>query len=438
MPALNVYMNDYLVGVFTKTSTGAHLFQYDPAWLALSGSRPISLSMPLRHQAYKGAEVYNFFDNLLPDNPEVRRRIVTRHVAESGQPFDLLATIGRDSIGALQFLPQDEPLHRATKKLEYHVLSEPELEKILNGYKENAPLGMIEDHDDFRISIAGAQEKTALLNIQQRWCLPLHATPTTHIIKLPIGEIKTHAHTIDLSQSVENEYLCTLIAQEFGLPVPRCCMMQVGKTKALAVERFDRKYTLDRNWIWRLPQEDFCQALGFASEKKYEKDGGPSIAEIMSCLLGSAFPEQDRHTFMKAQVLFWLLAATDGHAKNFSIFIGPEGRYQLTPLYDIISLYPSFTHNALHPKQAKLAMSLTSSQGKKNKIEQIFPRHFLQTAKAVGFSQKTMQTILTEYKDTFETVVTHVQARLPNNFPEHISQPILDGLKNKAQRLRVS
>ena len=87
MPALNVYMNDYLVGVFTKTATGAHLFQYDPEWLDLAGSRPISLSLPLRHHAYKGAEVYNFFDNLLPDNPEVRRRIVTRHAAESGQPL---------------------------------------------------------------------------------------------------------------------------------------------------------------------------------------------------------------------------------------------------------------------------------------------------------------------------------------------------------------
>ncbi|MEB5776436.1 HipA domain-containing protein, partial [Aeromonas caviae] len=84
-----------------------------------------------------------------------------------------------------------------------------------------------------------------------RWCLPHAATPTTHIIKLPIGKIESHSYSIDLSQSVENEYLCILIAKALGLPVPHCFIMQVGKVKALAVERFDRRYATDRSWIMR-------------------------------------------------------------------------------------------------------------------------------------------------------------------------------------------
>ncbi len=170
--------------------------------------------------------------------------------------------------------------------------------------------------------------------MSNRWRLPSAATPATHIIKLPIGKIESHTYSIDLSQSVENEYLCTLIAKEFGLPVPHCFIMQAGKAKALVVERFDRHYALDRSWIMRLPQEDFCQVLNVPSARKYESHGGPSIADIMTILLESATPEQDRYMFMKSQVLFWLLAATDGHAKNFSVFTEPEGSFRMTPLCD--------------------------------------------------------------------------------------------------------
>ncbi|TDB60709.1 type II toxin-antitoxin system HipA family toxin [Photorhabdus khanii] len=436
MAALDVYMNGYRVGVFTKTNTGAHHFKYDVAWLKLPGSRPISLSMPLRHQAYQGDEVYNFFDNLLPDNPEVRRRIVARYNAESTQPFDLLAKVGQDSVGALQLVQQGTPANDI-KKIEYKPLSEAELEKVLTGYQDDAPLGMIEGEEDFRISIAGAQEKTALLDIDGHWYLPLNATPTTHIIKLPIGKIESHSYSLDMSDSVENEYLCMLIAREFGLSVPHCLMMKVGGIKALAVERFDRRYSSDNSWIMRLPQEDFCQTLNVPSVKKYESHGGPGITEIMSYLLGSVNAQFDRYVFMKAQVLFWLLAATDGHAKNFSLFIEAEGSYRLTPFYDILSMYPVFGGRGLRPRDAKLAMGLTGTKGKKYKIEQIFPRHFFQTAKAVGFDKDAMARILIEYAETVDTVIMDVKNQLPADFPAHIGDSILGGLQVRAKRLVI-
>ena len=162
MAALDVYMNGYRVGQFSKSHAGAHYFQYDAAWLALPGSRPISLSMPLRHQPYQGDEVYNFFDNLLPDNPQIRQRILARHHAESTQPFDLLAKIGQDSVGALQLLPEGSPAGNI-RTIACKPLADEELERVLTGYLADAPLGMLAEEDDFRISIAGAQEKTALL-----------------------------------------------------------------------------------------------------------------------------------------------------------------------------------------------------------------------------------------------------------------------------------
>ncbi|MFM5243147.1 type II toxin-antitoxin system HipA family toxin [Aeromonas rivipollensis] len=436
MANLAVYMNGYRVGTFAKATSGAHHFQYHESWLAQPGCRPISLSMPLRHQAYRGDEAYNFFDNLLPDNPEVRNRVVARYQAVSTQPFDLLSCIGQDSVGALQLVTEgyDVP---DVRRIDYKALSDDELEQILTSYKSGIPLGMVREQEEFRISIAGAQEKTALLYLDGRWYLPLNATPTTHIIKLPIGKIESHSYSIDLSQSVENEYLCTLIAKEFGLPVPHCFMMQVGQVKALAVERFDRRYAADRSWIMRLPQEDFCQVLNVPSARKYESHGGPGITDIMTILLGSTTPEQDRYLFMKSQVLFWLLAATDGHAKNFSVFIEPEGRFRLTPFYDILSVYPVFGGRGLNRRDAKLAMGLASSKGKKYAIEQIFPRHFFQTAKAVGFERSAMEEILTELADAVDAVIERVTQQLPASFPSTISNAILEGLKARSARLTM-
>ncbi|MFB9998068.1 type II toxin-antitoxin system HipA family toxin [Providencia rustigianii] len=435
MATLYVYMNGYLVGEFIRSSTGAHQFKYDSHWLETPGARPISLSMPLQHQEYKGDEVYNFFDNLLPDNIEIRNRVVSRHQADSNQPFDLLSKIGQDSVGALQLVPAEQTVSNV-KQIEYKRLSTKKLEKILTGYRANIPLGMIDEVDDFRISIAGAQEKTALLNLDGHWYLPLNATPTTHIIKLPIGKIESHSYSIDLSESVENEYLCLLIAKEFGLDVPHSFILNIGEIKALVVERFDRKYSSDDTWIMRLPQEDFCQTLNVSPARKYQSHGGPGIQEIMDYLLGSINVEKDRYQFMKSQVLFWLLAATDGHAKNFSLFIESEGRYRLTPFYDILSMYPSYGGRGIHPRDAKLAMGLKGKKGIKYEIEQIFPRHFFATAKAVGFARAEMEKILIEFDEKMDSVIKKVREQLPLDFPEHIANSILSGLHHKAERLK--
>ncbi|MBJ2118751.1 type II toxin-antitoxin system HipA family toxin [Proteus penneri] len=434
MASLDVYMNEYYVGIFTKKSSGAHSFQYTEDWVNQPGSRPISLSMPLQLQEYQGDCVYNFFDNLLPDNTEIRNRIVSRYNANSSQPFDLLAAIGADTVGALRLLPSGSTPANI-KKIEYHKLDDTELEKILLGYQSNTPLGMLEEYPDFRISIAGAQEKTALLLKDDHWCVPHNNTPTTHIIKLPIGVIEGHSYTMDLSDSVENEYLCTLIAKEFDLPVPHCSIIKTKNIKALAVERFDRKYSSDKSWIIRLPQEDFCQILNIPSALKYENEGGPGIIDIMKYLLSSSNADQDRFHFMKAQVLFWLLAAIDGHAKNFSVFINQEGRFHLTPLYDIMSIYPNLGGRGLNPRDAKLAMGLKASRGKKYAIEQIFPRHFYQTAEAVGFDPSLMSKILRYFYQEMDDVIQRVKQQLPEDFPSEISNTILDGMKARVVRL---
>jgi serine/threonine-protein kinase HipA len=187
MPKLVTWMNNERVGELTKLTNGAHTFKYAREWLFNRHARPISLSLPLQTGNITSDAVFNFFDNLLPDSAVVRDRIVKRYQARSRQPFDLLAEVGRDSVGAVTLLPPDRAI--TPPAMSWEPLDEARLEKVLSAYQADIPLGMIKDENDFRISVAGAQEKTALLKVNQEWCIPTGITPTNHIIKLPIGDV---------------------------------------------------------------------------------------------------------------------------------------------------------------------------------------------------------------------------------------------------------
>jgi len=433
MDQLSAWMNGERVGTLTRQKNGAHLFQYDAGWLNNPLARPLSLSLPLQLPAIASASVINFFDNLLPDNPRVRERILNRYRAKSMQPFDLLREVGRDSVGALMLLPAEAAAPDLVVR--YELLDEARLEKILSAYRSDIPLGMIPEERDFRISVAGAQEKTALLETAQGWAVPHGPTPTSHIIKLPIGEIKQPFATLDMRDSVENEYICLALARELGFNVPDARIITAGTQRALAVERFDRRWRADRTQLLRLPQEDICQSLGLASATKYESDGGPGIAAIMSLLMGSSNALEDRDEFMKFQVFQWLIGATDGHAKNFSLFIERGGSYRLTPFYDILSAFPVLGGSGLNIRELKLAMGLSASRGKKTEIDKIFPRHFLATAESVRFSTARMTQILAFFAEALPAAVARVRARLPVGIPPAIAEAIFANALKMAARL---
>ena len=244
MSQLLVALNGIEVGILEKARSGAMTFQYLREWVNRPGARAISLSLPLTLSPYKGERVYNFFDNLLPDSDTLRTRMQARFRVASNHPFDLLASVGRDCIGAIQLYPNGTTLP-STEQTVAIPLSNQEIEHLLEGYQD-APLGMSKDHD-FRISLAGAQEKTALLWHQNQWQLPQGVTPTSHIFKLPIGFLE-HSN-IDLRDSSENEWLCLQILKAFGLPTANADIAHFGRKSILIVERFDRKWSSDGSWL---------------------------------------------------------------------------------------------------------------------------------------------------------------------------------------------
>lgn len=373
--ALHVYLNSRRVGTLNRATSGAVDFIYSADWLEWEHAFAISLSLPLRPERYLGEVVIAVFDNLLPDNAQVRRRLAERARAGSTDAFSLLAAIGRDCVGALQFLPEGmEP--GTAGSVDAEPVSSGEIAALLRNL-EAAPLG-VDIARDFRISLAGAQEKTALLLREGIWQRPIGSTPTTHILKPKLG----HRAGQDLSNSVENEFLCGRLLAVLGMPVARSEIIDFEDQRVLVVERFDRRWTVDGRLL-RLPQEDLCQALGYPPALRYQSDGGPGIEMAMGLLKGADDPLEDRRRFLKAQMIYWLLGATDGHAKNFSIFLGPGPGFRLAPLYDVMSTQPLVDAGTLRRRDMKMSMAIGTNRH--YAVDEIQLRHFEQTAASAGF-----------------------------------------------------
>jgi serine/threonine-protein kinase HipA len=425
-------MNGERVGTWVAHPSKPDEFRYVREWLTAGGARPISLSMPLRPTEYKGAAVTAYFDNLLPDSRRIRDRIQRRFTASSSSAFDLLTEIGRDCVGAIQLMPESEPAPNV-RKIEGSSLTRKDVEQLLTDVLLTTP-GGADTTDDFRISLAGAQEKTALLRLNEKWMRPKGTTPTTHILKLPLG---TGGGGIDLTTSVENEWLCAEILREYGVPVARCSMDRFGEQQVLVVERFDRRLSSDGSWIIRLPQEDFCQATGLPSDSKYEAEGGPGIRTIMDLLLGSSRADEDRQDFFKTQILYWLLCAIDGHAKNFALFLASGGGYRLTPRYDVLSAFPVLgtSKRMLSPKKVKMAMAVEGTS-RHYRWHPILGRHWEETARRCGLAS-VFRTLVAELLDRTPGVIAAVSSRLPKGFPDSVASPILEGLRASASRFTL-
>jgi len=430
--ALNVWLNGQLIGCWSWTRTDVHTFSYDSSWLESSAVRPLSRSLPIPagEKEVKGPAVRNYFDNLLPDSDIIRDRLRARFNATSGKVQDLLAELGRDCVGAVQLLPEDlEPT--GFDQIAGEPLDEAEVARYLRGVTSENNFGQLEAEEDFRISIAGAQEKTALLWQDGSWQRRLGATPTTHIFKLPRGLVGNMR--ANMQDSVENEWLCMQIMTQLGFSIAHTEMANFDGQKVLIVERFDRRRVENGKWIARLPQEDFCQATGTAPAHKYESDGGPGIAQSLEILGGSRQAAQDKLTFALTNLAFWLLAATDGHAKNFSIAILPGAEYQMTPLYDILSAWPIIggRSDQIPLQRASLAMSLRGKSPHR-KLQEIQTRHWQELAQQTGHPEafSAMISLVHAVPDA----LSQIEHLLPAEFPEYIWHSIREGMLGQQRK----
>ena len=432
--ALTTWMNGELVGTWKLANRGDPEFVYDASWFASAAFRSLSLSLPATpaDPVIRGQRVNDFFDNLLPDSQHIRKRLQAKFRTPGRDAFSLLAAVGRDCVGAIQLLePGGQP--EGITSINAEPLDEQGVEAVLrNAVHAPGPLSP-RDEDELRITIAGAQEKTALLWHKGSWCKPRGSTPTTHILKLPLGLVG--ARQADMRTSVENEWMCSRILHAYRVPTASCVMRTFGQTKCLVVERFDRRLAKSRTHWLRLPQEDFCQATATAADNKYEADGGPGMVRICTLLAQSSRRDDDIRTFLKTQLVFWMLRATDGHAKNFSIFIEPGDRFHLTPAYDVLSAWPVIGNgrNLIPVPKVRMAMAWLG-KNRHYVADQMRRRYLDTTALKCGFAA-TADEIVHDVLQRTPQVIAQVRRELPADFPQRLADNILAGLEASAQRL---
>lgn len=373
---LNVYLNYDIVGHLLLDDSGQMLFDYVESWLGNPKAVPLSHSLPLQKKQFKRKECRGFFAGILPE--EGKREMVARNLGISkSNDFAMLEQIGGECAGAVTFIPDGEssPQH----DFKYRALSDNELLKILE-LLPRQPL--MAGEDGVRLSLAGAQDKIAVHVAGDKISIPLGGAPSTHILKPAIERFEG---------LVFNEAFCMKLAASVGLSVANTEIRKVGSVDYLLVERYDRRIDKDGN-IHRLHQEDFCQALGIASENKYQTEGGPSLKDCFALLRdASSRPVVDLAHLLDAVIFNLLIGNHDAHGKNFSLLYtlfdpGLVGAFtigkdiigtNLTPLYDLVS-------TVYYPELAKkMAMKI----GKEAFSEKILPEHFEKLAEDAGLAK---------------------------------------------------
>jgi serine/threonine-protein kinase HipA len=441
------------VGV-VRQERGRLSFTYAESWRRAPGAYPLSLSMPLAAVEHPHTAIEPFIWGLLPDNEFVLSRWAKQFHVSPRNAFALISHVGEDCAGAVQLVaPERSDELTKAAPAETAWLTEADVAARLRALQADVSAWRA-PRDTGQFSLAGAQPKTALLFDGQRWGVPSGRTPTTHILKPPTGGFDGHA---------ENEHLCLRLAQALGLPTAHSEVRRFEDVAAIVVERYDRVNMLEplekmakmhaenlskRNFIaaldvesaskmetmraqfrttpvYRVHQEDTCQALRIHPSLKYQNDGGPGPKLIVELIRSHVTegrqsgkytnvnaPEIDTQTFVSALIFNWLIGGTDAHAKNYSILIGGSV-VRLAPLYDVASI---FAYSDIDPRKAKLAMKI----GDKYRIHDINFSDWRKLAASIRVDG-----------DALIDRIRGMARELPDRLSEEIKEMSKDGLNHK-------
>ena len=384
--SLRVYINDKFEGILSNDENGKFAFQYDK-----SAKMALSLSLPKREEIFLNEYCNGFFNGLLPEAEETRRMLGQKYSINPNNDFAILQAIGYDCPGAVSFLGETDENNLAEYyEIKGENIDEVELEKFINNLP-NKPLGT--GAKNLRLSLAGAQTKTAVLLINNEITLPEKFTPTTHILKPMIKGLK---------ETVENEYICMKTAEKIGIKVPNIEIRNAGKTNFLLIERFDREILAGK--IKRLHQEDFCQAKNIASAYKYENDGGINFKDAFEILRKTSNVATSIKQFLNLLIFNFLILNNDAHGKNFSIIHKENGDIEFAPAYDILctKAYSKMTRN--------MAMEIGGCYN----VGNVTPVHFKRLANEVGISYPLFSNLIKEQCEILPDILRDVSSSFEN------------------------
>jgi len=370
---LDVYFEHILVGHLSQNDGGQMMFEYASTWLKDPENFPLSHSLPLRENRFRQQECKGFFGGVLPE--EGNRKHIARILQISERnDFAMLELIGGECAGAISFVQEGKS--PADPEIKYRELKEDELAEVLRTLTKRP---LLAGEKGVRLSLAGAQDKIAVkVDDDGKIFLPLNYAPSTHILKPAIATWEG---------IVANEYFCMTLARSVGINAARTRACKVDQIEYLLCERFDRVIT-EGGRIHRLHQEDFCQALGIASEIKYQAEGGPGLKDCFALLREvSSNAVVDLRNLLDSVIFNLLIGNNDAHAKNYSILCGKNGTRRLAPLYDLVCTvyYPEITNT--------LAMKI----GRQVNPDLIYPKNIELLAKETGLASGLVRRRIPEF-----------------------------------------
>ena len=399
---LNVFYGNEKSGYLESTENRGVIFVYDEKYLNQKKSVQLSASLPLQNKEFSQKQCIPFFTGLLPEEDSRKKIADYLHVSETST-LKLLEALGGECAGLISILPEEEkPLSKNNYTLDsenYEPLEENRLKEFVEKMNTRP---FIKADDKLRLSLAGAQEKLALANIDGNWYLPINGSPSTHILK--------PTRQGSLSSLAQNEYICMKLAKKIGLPVPNVDLLTIAGKDVFVVERYDR--IKKDNSIQRLHQEDFCQALGIMSTSKYQNDGGPGIADIFNVIKDNCtVPAFETQKFLRYVIFNFLIGNCDSHGKNYSLLYKNKS-VELAPLYDAVStvIYPGLTE--------KLSMKI----GKHYEILKVNKEDFSLLAESLNIKASVFSKI-------FDDFVCHCSKAFEElKTDEKVSKIILDSI----------
>jgi serine/threonine-protein kinase HipA len=403
---LLIMIEGNLIGRVRADKAGRLSLDYEAGWRESPRAYSLSVSMPLAQITYLRKPVLSYLWNLLPENPYVLQRWGQQYRVSAANPFKLLANVGADVPGAAQFVPPErlEEIQSA-QQLTIDWMTIDELAERLRQLR--ADIAAVRRPGDIgKMSLPGAQAKTAYYWDERgnRWGVPGGRTPTTHIIKPCVP---------GFDGLVENEHLCQDIAARLGMPAARSYVLALDQPY-IVVERYDRLPPREgATIVQRIHQEDLCQALGLMPGKKYQEDGGPGIAQVVTLLRRvSSEPGVDVDRFLRANMFNWLIGGTDAHAKNYSLLIGAGDEVRLAPLYDLSSELP-------YPEL--IAQRVAMKIGDHYDFRRVGLADWRKLARACAIEEERVLTLLTD-----------MAKALPDEITAARDQALVDGLSESS------
>jgi serine/threonine-protein kinase HipA len=412
---LSVRLQGLPVGILRLTQEREMRFDY------LEGAdKPISLSMPLTIASYGNAACETYFGGLLPEREQARKAISRQYNVNPNSTFGLLSAIGQDCAGAISFHAPNEPVepgdaHETIVKK----ISDKELEKHIVELPEKPLFVGIED---LRLSLAGMQEKAAVCLVDDKVCLALQGTATTHILK---PAMKNYPAT------VQNEFLCMTTATRLGLPVAKVQIRQAKSQIYLLVARYDRRFD-KQNKIHRLHQEDFCQAL--QNMEKYERYYGPGLKDCFELTFDFNIPVVARNLLMEAVVFNFIMGNNDAHVKNFSVLYDERRAIKLAPLYDLLctQVYEDWHEEKSKNLSSDMSMKIGENYLPKNVTAPDWEKLCLQ----VGFSFPMLKKIVDKQAGMVPQIVADERKQLKGSqFDDPLLNKIVSRVKSNCARL---